>query len=59
MFRHVKDLQFNAARVSPSEQRFANLLLEQFGGENGELAKLTEIAGNRANYPASNERTEE
>ena len=37
MFHHVKDLQFNA-RVSRPDPRFANLLLEQFGGENGELA---------------------
>jgi Mn-containing catalase len=37
MFHHVKDLQFNA-RVSHPDPRFANLLLEQFGGENGELA---------------------
>lgn len=36
MFHHVKDLQFNA-RVSKPDPRFANLLLEQFGGENGEL----------------------
>jgi Mn-containing catalase len=37
MFHHVKDLQFNA-RVSRPDPLFANLLLEQFGGENGELA---------------------
>jgi len=37
MFHHVKDLQFNA-RVSKPDPRFAALLLEQFGGENGELA---------------------
>ena len=37
MFHHVKDLQFNA-RVSRPDPVFANLLLEQFGGENGELA---------------------
>jgi Mn-containing catalase len=36
MFQHVKDLQFNV-RVSNSDPRFANLLLEQFGGGNGEL----------------------
>ncbi len=37
MFYHVKDLQFNA-RVSKPDPRFASLLLEQFGGANGELA---------------------
>lgn len=36
MFYHVKDLQFNA-RVSQPDPRFARLLLEQFGGANGEL----------------------
>lgn len=36
MFRHVKELQFNA-RVSGPDPRFAKLLLEQFGGGNGEL----------------------
>lgn len=36
MFRHVKELQFNA-RVSEPDPRFAGMLLEQFGGGNGEL----------------------
>ncbi|HEX2969127.1 MAG TPA: manganese catalase family protein [Bacteroidales bacterium] len=36
MFYHVKDLQFNA-RVSKPDVKFARLLLEQFGGGNGEL----------------------
>ncbi|MCC8143996.1 MAG: manganese catalase family protein [Tannerellaceae bacterium] len=36
MFYHSKDLQFNA-RVSKPDPRFARLLLEQFGGGNGEL----------------------
>src|SRR5512146_3277944 len=36
MFHHVKELQFNA-RVSGPDPRFAQLLLEQFGGGNGEL----------------------
>jgi Mn-containing catalase len=37
MFHHVKELQFNA-RVSQPDPRFAALLLEQFGGANGELS---------------------
>lgn len=37
MFYHVKELQFNA-RVSGPDPAFATLLLEQFGGANGELA---------------------
>jgi Mn-containing catalase len=36
MFYHVKDLQFNA-RVTKPDPRFARLLLQQFGGPNGEL----------------------
>lgn len=36
MFYHSKELQFNA-RVSRPDARFARLLLEQFGGGNGEL----------------------
>lgn len=36
MFYHIKDLQFNA-RVSKPDPRFARMLLEQFGGPNGEL----------------------
>jgi Mn-containing catalase len=36
MFYHAKELQFDA-RVSKPDPRFAALLLEQFGGGNGEL----------------------
>lgn len=36
MFHHVKELQFNA-RVTKPDPRFAAILLEQFGGANGEL----------------------
>lgn len=36
MFYHVKELQFNA-RVSQPDPSFARLLLQQFGGPNGEL----------------------
>lgn len=36
MFYHVKELQFDA-RVSKPDPKFARLLLEQFGGSNGEL----------------------
>jgi Mn-containing catalase len=36
MFHHIKELQFDA-RVSGPDPRFARLLLEQFGGPNGEL----------------------
>ena len=54
MFHHVKDLQFNA-RVSKPDPRFANLLLEQFGGENGELAAamqyFTQAFGAKVPHP--------
>lgn len=40
MFYHVKELQFNA-RVSRPDPIFAGMLLEQFGGANGELAAAT------------------
>src|SRR3569623_1776909 len=36
MFQHIKDLQFDA-RVSRPDPRFARMLLDQFGGGNGEL----------------------
>jgi len=36
MFHHVKELQYKV-RVSKPDPRFARLLLEQFGGPNGEL----------------------
>jgi len=54
MFHHVKDLQFNA-RVTRPDPRFANLLLEQFGGENGELAAamqyFTQAFGAKVPHP--------
>lgn len=54
MFYHVKDLQFNA-RVSKPDPAFATLLLEQFGGANGELAAALRYFGQafaaRAPFP--------
>jgi Mn-containing catalase len=54
MFRHIKDLQFDA-RVSKPDPRFANLLLEQFGGGNGELKAamqyFVQAFGCRQAYP--------
>src|ERR1700709_899311 len=44
MFYHVKDLQFNT-RVSRPDPAFATLLLEQFGGANGELAAALRYFG--------------
>lgn len=54
MFHHVKDLQFDA-RVSGPDPRFARLLLEQFGGGNGELKAamqyFVQSFGFRQSYP--------
>jgi Mn-containing catalase len=54
MFHHVKELQFNA-RVSGPDPRFATLLLEQFGGANGELKAamqyFTQAFSARQPYP--------
>jgi Mn-containing catalase len=54
MFHHVKELQFNA-RVSKPDPRFAKLLLEQFGGANGELKAamqyFVQAFGARQPYP--------
>jgi Mn-containing catalase len=44
MFYHVKELQFKA-RVSKPDPAFATLLLEQFGGANGELAAALRYFG--------------
>jgi Mn-containing catalase len=44
MFYHIKELQFNA-RVSKPDPAFATLLLEQFGGANGELAAALRYFG--------------
>jgi Mn-containing catalase len=54
VFYHVKELQFNA-RVSGPDPRFASLLLEQFGGANGELKAamqyFVQAFGARQPYP--------
>jgi Mn-containing catalase len=54
MFQHVKDLQFNV-RVQKPDPRFANMLLEQFGGGNGELKAalqyFVQAFGCRRSYP--------
>lgn len=54
LFHHVKELQFNA-RVSGPDPRFARLLLEQFGGGNGELKAamqyFVQAFGCRHTYP--------
>jgi hypothetical protein len=44
MYHHVKKLMFTV-RVDEPDVRFGNMLLEQFGGANGELA--ADAAGSR------------
>lgn len=54
MFHHVKELEFNA-KVSGPDPRFASMLLEQFGGANGELKAamqyFTQAFSARQAYP--------
>jgi Mn-containing catalase len=54
MFQHIKDLQFDA-RVSRPDPRFARMLLDQFGGGNGELKAamqyFVQAFGCRRAYP--------
>lgn len=54
MFHHAKELQFNA-RVTGPDPKFASLLLEQFGGMNGELKAamqyFTQAFSARQPYP--------
>ena len=53
-FHHVKELEYNA-RVSGPDPRFASMLLEQFGGANGELSAamqyFVQSFGARQPYP--------
>src|SRR5919202_6947947 len=54
MFYHAKELEFNA-RVSGPDPRFASILLDQFGGPNGELKAamqyFTQAFSARQAYP--------
>src|SRR3954452_6178915 len=54
MVRHIKDLQFDA-RVTQPDPRFAQMLLDQFGGGNGELKAamqyFVQAFGCRRAYP--------
>ena len=53
MFHHVKKLMYTV-RVDEPDPRFGNMLLEQFGGANGELAAAMQyyIQGLNADDPA-------
>ena len=43
MYHHVKKLMYTV-RVDQADPRFGNMLLEQFGGANGELAEPFRIS---------------
>ena len=55
MFHHVKKLMYTV-RVDSPDPRFGNMLLEQFGGANGEPAAATQyyIQGLNADDPDRN-----
>ena len=53
MYHHVKKLMFTV-RIGEPDPRFGNMLLEQFGGANGELAAAMQysIQGLNCDDPA-------
>src|SRR6201985_2743740 len=50
MYHHIKKLMFTV-RVGSPEPRFGNMLLEQFGGANGELAAAMQYSIQGINCP--------
>ena len=51
MYHHVKKLMYTV-RVDEPDPRFGNMLLEQFGGANGELAAAMQYSVQGLNYAA-------
>ena len=49
MYHHVKKLMYTV-RVDEPDPRFGNMLLEQFGGANGELAAAMHATAARLAY---------
>lgn len=49
MYHHVKKLMYNV-RIGEPDPRFGRMLLEQFGGENGELAAAMQYKVQAHNY---------
>jgi len=49
MYHHVKKLMYNV-RIGTADPRFGRMLLEQFGGENGELAAAMQYTVQAHNY---------
>jgi Mn-containing catalase len=58
MYHHVKKLMYTV-RVDEPDPRFGNMLLEQFGGANGELAAAMQysVQGRIAKMPHERKRT--
>src|SRR4051794_23005173 len=50
MYHHIKKLMFTV-RVGQPDPRFGNMLLEQFGGANGELAAAMQYSIQGINCP--------
>jgi len=50
MYHHVKKLMYTVRVVEP-DPKFGNMLLEQFGGANGELAAAGTKSTERASSP--------
>ena len=63
MYHHVKELMYTV-RVDTPDPKFGNMLLEQFGGDNGELAAAIQYSiqglncGNDQIGPSSRHRNE-
>ena len=54
MYHHVKKLMFTV-RVDEPDPRFGNMLLEQFGGANGELAAAMPVSYTHLTLPTNRE----
>ena len=58
MYHHVKKLMYTV-RVDEADPKFGNMLLEQFGGANGELkAAMQYFTGSKAHNIALRDRAE-
>ena len=57
MYHHVKKLMYTV-RVDDADPKFGNMLLEQFGGANGELGPIDNTKGPRSAVGLSRSRSE-
>ena len=56
MYHHIKQLMYSV-RVGVPDPRFGNMLLEQFGGANGELAAAMQYSIQGLNCETPNAKT--